>query len=104
MLSVAQSLALTYAPKVRVNSVAPGPIWTPFWWKPGGFLGTIEEAYGKEGDDAVEALIEDRGIPMARMGDPAEVARAAVFLASPAAGFTTGSVLGVDGGTVRAIQ
>ncbi len=103
MLNVAQSLALSQGPGIRVNSVCPGPIWTPFWWRPGGFLETIEAAYGKQGQDAVDELVSDRAIPLGRIGNPEEVARAIVFLASPAASFITGAALGVDGGTVRAI-
>ncbi len=101
--SVSKSLARAYAPRVRVNNVAPGPIWTPFWTDADtGWLKNIEAAYGARGQDAVDALIADRGIPMGRMGTPEEVANAVLFLSSDAAGFTTGSTLGVDGGSVRA--
>jgi NAD(P)-dependent dehydrogenase (short-subunit alcohol dehydrogenase family) len=101
--SVAKSLARTYAPKVRVNNVAPGPIWTPFWSDENhGWLKDIEAAYDKKGQDAVQALIDDRGIPLGRMGEATEVANAILFLSSDLAGYTTGSTLGVDGGTVRA--
>lgn len=101
--SVAKSLARAYAPRVRVNNVAPGPIWTPFWSDPKtGWIKNLEAAYGATGDQAVQAFIEDRGIPLGRMGTPEEVANAILFLSSDLAGFTTGSTLGVDGGTVRA--
>jgi len=101
--SVAKSLARAYAPRVRVNNVAPGPIWTPFWTDEStGWLKNLEAAYGVRGEAAVQAFIDDRGIPAGRMGRPEEVADAILFLASDLAGFTTGSTLGVDGGTVRA--
>jgi NAD(P)-dependent dehydrogenase (short-subunit alcohol dehydrogenase family) len=103
ILSLSKSLALQYAPQVRVNSVCPGPILTPFWSAPGGFLESIERQYSRSGDEALEAFIEDRHIPMGRMGTADDVARAIVYLASPASSFITGGVLGVDGGTVRAL-
>ncbi|EBF6878232.1 SDR family oxidoreductase, partial [Salmonella enterica subsp. enterica serovar Saintpaul] len=99
--NLTKALALTYAPTVRVNAVAPGPIATPLWFRPGGFLEVVEKNYGLRGDEALSALIQDRGIPMGRLGDPQEVAAAVAYLASPIAGYTTGSSVGVNGGTVR---
>lgn len=101
LVNFSKTMAMTYAPSVRVNNVAPGPIWTPLWTRPGGYLEHIEKVYSKKGDEAVQALIDDRGIPLGRMGTPEEVANAAVFLASDRAAYTTGSTLSVNGGTVR---
>ena len=71
--------------KVRVNSVAPGPIWT-------------EGAGVVFGDrEAADANFIPM-IPLGRIGEEIEVAEAAVFLASDAASFITGQVLNVDGG------
>jgi NAD(P)-dependent dehydrogenase (short-subunit alcohol dehydrogenase family) len=102
LVNFAKSLARGYAPHIRVNNVCPGPVWTPLWYRPGGFVETLEKNYGVPGDEAVAAMIKDREIPMARLGTPEEVASAVVFLASPISSFTTGASLGVDGGTVRA--
>jgi NAD(P)-dependent dehydrogenase (short-subunit alcohol dehydrogenase family) len=101
--SVAKSLARAYAPQVRVNNVAPGPIWTPFWSDEStGWLKDIEAAYDRKGQEAVQALVDDRGIPLGRMGEAHEVANAILFLSSDLAAYTTGATLGVDGGTIRA--
>ncbi|MFG1921802.1 SDR family NAD(P)-dependent oxidoreductase [Cryptosporangium sp. NPDC048952] len=102
VVSLSKTLARTYAPAVRVNDVSPGPIWTPLWFREGGYLETVEANYGLKGDAAIKELIRDREIPLGRLGEPVEVARAVVFLASPLAAYTTGSSLGVNGGTVRA--
>lgn len=69
---------------IRVNAVSPGPIATPL--------------YGKIGMDAeaVKRLIAT--IPAKRQGEPAEIAKAVVFLASDEARFTVGSELTIDGG------
>jgi len=101
LVNLSKALANTYAPKVRVNNVSPGPIWTPLWTRKGGYLENIEAAYGKKGDDAVQALIEDRGIPLEKLGRPIDVAQAIAFLASESSSYITGSTVQVNGGTVR---
>jgi NAD(P)-dependent dehydrogenase (short-subunit alcohol dehydrogenase family) len=69
---------------VRVNAVGPGPIDTGMLDR---FTGTPERK---------AALVKT--VPLGRVGDPAEIARAVVFLASEAASFITGHILAVDGG------
>jgi NAD(P)-dependent dehydrogenase (short-subunit alcohol dehydrogenase family) len=69
---------------VRVNAVAPGPIETGMLDR---FTGTSERK---------AALLKT--VPLGRVGDPADIARAVVFLASEDASFITGQVLTVDGG------
>jgi len=80
-----KSLAIAYAPDgIRVNAVAPGWIDTPLT-KP------------LQNDPARSGPILAR-TPLGRWGTPADVARAAVFLCTPAAAFMTGVILPVDGG------
>jgi NAD(P)-dependent dehydrogenase (short-subunit alcohol dehydrogenase family) len=69
---------------VRVNAVAPGPTET----------GMLNRFTGTEARKA--ALLS--GVPLGRIGQPEEIARAIVFLASDAASFVTGQILTVDGG------
>ena len=69
---------------IRVNAVAPGPIWTPL--QPATKPGETMTEFGKN-------------TPLGRAGQPSEVAPAYVFLASPAdASYVSGTVLGVTGG------
>ena len=51
-------------------------------------------------DDALRGQME-RATPLGRIGDPADVAAAVVFLASPAGGYITGKIIEVDGGIDR---
>jgi 3-oxoacyl-[acyl-carrier protein] reductase len=85
VMAFTRSLALSLAPSVRVNAIAPG-------W--------IKTAWG----EMTSAYWQDRVIretPLRRWGDPADVAAVARFLVSREAAFVTGQVLRVNGGAVR---
>ncbi|MCY1655962.1 MULTISPECIES: SDR family oxidoreductase [Dietzia] len=82
--SLTQSLAVEWAPAVRINSVVVGPVKTEL----------AEMHYGDS--DGVAAV--DATIPMGRMADPRDVGQAAAFLASPLAAYITGAELLVHGG------
>jgi 2-deoxy-D-gluconate 3-dehydrogenase len=85
-----KGLALELAPHgVRVNAIAPGPINTE---GTSGRSGASDE----ERERTREAI--RRRIPLGRQGEPDDIAKAAVFLASPAADFVTGETVIVDGG------
>ena len=76
------SLARSYAPKVRVNCIMPGP-----------FLTDIAEAWSDEMKAALARMV-----PLGRGGEADEIVGAALFFASEASSFTTGAVLKIDGG------
>ncbi|KRV80513.1 SDR family oxidoreductase [Pseudomonas citronellolis] len=79
-----RNAALELAPRnIRVNGVEPGMIHTP--------------AMANLGDATLEARIA-AGIPLGRLGQPADIANAMLFLASDAAAYITGQTLVVDGG------
>jgi NAD(P)-dependent dehydrogenase (short-subunit alcohol dehydrogenase family) len=103
VLSLTKALALSEGPGIRVNAVAPGPIWTPLWSRPGGFADTLGELHGMPSQTAVEHELSLRQLPLGRIGTPEEVAQVFVFLASDAASYVTGSVWGVDGGSIRGL-
>jgi NAD(P)-dependent dehydrogenase (short-subunit alcohol dehydrogenase family) len=103
VLSLTKALARSEGPTIRVNAVAPGPIWTPFWTRPDGFAETLGRLYSMPPQEAVEHEMSLRQLPLNRLGTPEEVANVIVFLASDLASFVTGSTWGVDGGSIRAI-
>ncbi|GAB5453427.1 MAG: glucose 1-dehydrogenase [Halioglobus sp.] len=80
--NLTQSLARALAPKVRVNCILPGA-----------FLTDISRAWG---EDVIASFSEV--IPLGRAGEPEEIVGAALYLASDASRYTTGSILKVDGG------
>lgn len=76
--------ALDLCPRIRVNAIAPGSILTSA-------LDVVAS------NDALREPME-KATPMRRLGDPVDIAAAAVYLASPAGSFLTGKMLEVDGG------
>ncbi|WP_443062463.1 SDR family oxidoreductase [Streptomyces sp. NBC_00457] len=85
--SLARSMAVEWAPEVRVNTLVVGMVRTE--------LSHLH--YG--GDDGIEAV--GRTVPLGRLADPADVGAAAVFLASDAAAYISGANLLVHGGGER---
>jgi NAD(P)-dependent dehydrogenase (short-subunit alcohol dehydrogenase family) len=99
LLVLTKTLAQAEAPEIRVNAVAPGPIDTPLWWRPGGLAEPMAAARHLPKRQAVTAELRDRGIPLGRLGTTAEAAAAITFLASSAASYITGAVLDAGGGS-----
>lgn len=88
LLAMTKSLAIELAPDVRVNGVSPGAI----LWPP-----SLED----DDDPAVQQSRQKilRAVPLGRLGEPADIARTAYFLARQAS-YVTGEVIKVDGGRV----
>jgi len=80
--AMTRSLAAEYGPRVRVNTLSPGP-----------FLTDIAKAWTPEAR-------ESSANALGRNGRPNEIVTAALFLASPSSSFTTGALVQVDGGVV----
>ncbi len=87
LLSLTGSLAVEWAPKVRVLSVSAGPVLT-------------EQAHLHYGDDAGVAAVA-KTIPMQRLASPQDIGAACVWLASPKAAYAAGSNLVLHGGGER---
>jgi len=85
VMAFTKCLALSLAPEVRVNCLAPG-------W--------IRTEWGEQASSRWQERVV-RETPLGRWGTPEDVAAAARWLASPAAAFVTGQILRVNGGAVR---
>ena len=102
VVHITKMMALSYAPDIRVNAVCPGDTYVDRW-------ASDEQLRRRFGDELAadrtmrDALIESMhksvDIPMKRVGEVSEIARAVLFLASPDASYITGVPLLVDGGS-----
>lgn len=84
VLAFSKSLARSLAPRIRVNVLCPG-------W--------IETAFAQEADREFRQEVAE-STPLGRWGRPEDVAAAALWLASPEAGFITGQAVNINGGVV----
>jgi NAD(P)-dependent dehydrogenase (short-subunit alcohol dehydrogenase family) len=86
---LSKNMALDYARHgIRVNTVCPGRVWTP-----------MPQSRLKPGDEPAEILARwGKNIPLGRVGQPEDIARAVLFLASDEASWITGIDLVIDGG------
>jgi len=86
VLSLSRELGVEFADRgVRVNALCPGPVNTPL----------LKELFARDPERAAKRLVH---VPMGRFGEPEEIAKAALFLASDDSTFVTASTFLVDGG------
>jgi NAD(P)-dependent dehydrogenase (short-subunit alcohol dehydrogenase family) len=94
-----KSLASEFAPQIRINSVLIGLIDSGQWQRR--FDARADKTQTRA--DWFAAIARDKRIPLGRLGNPEEAARAIVFLGSPAASYITGASLEISGGVSRHI-
>src|SRR3954471_11340828 len=86
VLALSRELGVEFARRgVRVNALCPGPVNTPL----------LQELFAKDKKKAERRLVH---LPMGRFGEPEEIAKAAIFLASDESSYITASTFMVDGG------
>jgi NAD(P)-dependent dehydrogenase (short-subunit alcohol dehydrogenase family) len=90
VLALSRELGVEFARRgVRVNALCPGPVDTPL----------LRELYAKDPEQAARRLVH---VPMGRFATAAEIARAALFLASDESSYVTATAFNVDGGLTGA--
>ena len=94
-----KSLASEFAPRIRVNSVLLGLIDSGQWQRR--FDARVDQSQSRA--QWMSELAAEKKIPLGRLGDPDEPARAIVFLGSRAASYITGASLEISGGVSRSI-
>ncbi|MEM7381633.1 MAG: SDR family oxidoreductase [Bacteroidota bacterium] len=90
-VALMKQMALDYGPKIRVNAICPGPVNTPL---------LQDSAQAFEDPEGIIAATEAKTL-LKRLGEPDDVARLALFLASDEASWITASAFNIDGGILN---
>ena len=90
MINLTKTLAVEWAPCIRINAIAPGIIMTP-----------IARKIAPESSSRRQAQL--KRIPLGRFGETRDIANAAIFLASDASAFITGETIVISGGMVTTV-
>ena len=101
--NLTKALSEEFGPRgIRVNTVCPGPVRTPWWTDDGGAADILAARTGADRNTVLSTLAPKMmTLTTGRLADPQEVADAILLLCSPRAASTTGAELLVDGGLVK---
>jgi NAD(P)-dependent dehydrogenase (short-subunit alcohol dehydrogenase family) len=104
LTNLSSALSEEFAPKgIRLNTVSPGPVLTPWWTEEGGAADVIAGVAGSDRDSVIEKVApQTMNLSTGRLVEPQEVADVVALLASPRSASTTGADIAVDSGFLKA--
>lgn len=105
LTTLTKVLSEEYGPRgIRVNTVSPGPVRTPWWTEEGGAADVIAAQAGTDRDSVLDSLAPQMmNLTTGRLVDPQEVADVVALLCSPRSASTTGADFAVDAGFLKAV-
>jgi NAD(P)-dependent dehydrogenase (short-subunit alcohol dehydrogenase family) len=101
LANLSKSLSKEFGPRLRANTISPGPVRTDLWLGGGGVAATVARASGTSPDDVVRQ--QEAQASTGRFTYPHEIADLVLLLASDRAGNITGSDVLIDGGLIQTL-